>query len=154
MAINYPIITQTIVTSSAGPTGPGYFNYAVGMFTNDGQIVTGSTYTISVSASAYLFAVSGDVASGSTISIQMPTSSLIQAGSGNVKFYSPAVEFWRVDSNPVTVKLIGDSGSSVFFGKPFGGTSDYTLPTSSYTNITQLDLGGMLVYLPLEQSTI
>ena len=152
MAINYPIITQTIVTSS-GPTGPGYFNYAVGLFTQNAEIVTGSAYTASVSASAYLFAVSNSVPSGSTIDIAMPTSSLIQPGSGSVNFYAPAIEFWRLDTNPVTVRLIGDGGSGVFFGSPSSPGPTYNLPTSSYTNLVHLNIGAIL-YLPLEQSPI
>lgn len=154
MPISYPIIKQQASGAAPTPTGPGYFNYAVGTFTPNVEIITGSAYTASISASAYVFGVSGDVASGSTINIAVPTSSLIQAGTGDVKFYSPAIEFWRLDSNPVTVKLVGDGGVNVFFGKPNAATADYSLPISTYTNITQLDLGGTIIYLPLEQSSI
>lgn len=154
MAINYPIIKQ----QAAGTTqssGSGYFNYAVGLFSSQGEIVTGSAYTASVSASAYLFFVDSGVASGSTIDIAVPTSSLVQFNmTGSVKFYSPALEFWRLDTRPVTVRLVGDGGSNVFFGNPNGSTAaTYTLPTSSYTNIVQLNVG-QIIYLPLEQSSI
>ena len=152
MAINYPIITQAAATTS-GPTGPGYFNYAVGLFAPMAQIITGSAYTASFSASAYLLGVSNDVASGSTIDIAMPTSSLVQAGSGAVNYYTPAIEFWRLDTNPVTVRLVGDGGSSVFFGKPNAAAPTYNLPTSSYTNLVHLDVG-IILYVPLEQSSI
>lgn len=152
MPISYPIITQQTTTASS-PTTPGYFNYAVGTFSQNVSIVTGSAYTASVSASAYIFFVANTVASGSTIDIAMPTSSLIQPGTGDVKFYSPAIEFWRLDSQPVTVRLVGDGGSSVFFGKPGSATSTYNLPTSSYNNFVHLDIGQIL-YLALEQSPI
>lgn len=152
MPISYPIIKQQ-VTSSSQPTGPGYFNYAVGTFSQQAEIVTGSAYTASLSASAYLFFVPNTVASGSTIDIAMPTASLIQPGTGDVKFYSPAVEFWRIDTEPVTVRLVGDGGSNVFFGSPFSPTPTYTIPTSSYNNLVQLDTG-QIVYIVLETSAI
>lgn len=152
MSISYPIIRQE-VTGAAQPTGPGYFNYAVGTFTQNIEIVTGSAYTASVSASAYIFGVSSGVASGSTIDIAVPTSSLIQAGSGSVQFYAPALEFWRLDTQPVTVRLVGDGGSNVFFGSPSSPAATYALPTSSYTNLVHLNIG-VILYLPLEQSSI
>ncbi len=152
MAISYPIINQVIETTTT-PTGPGYFNYAVGLFSQDAQLVTGSSYTASFSASAYILGVSDGVASGSIIDIAMPTSSLIQAGSGSVQFYSPAVEFWRVDTNPVTVRLIGDGGSQVRFGSPIANSATLNLPTSSYTSIVHLDVG-VILYIPLEQSPL
>jgi hypothetical protein len=152
MAINYPIIKQQ-TAGAAQSSGPGYFNYAVGTFSMTAEIVTGSAYTASVSASAYLFSVSNDVASGSTIEIAMPTSSLIQAGSGSVSFYAPAIEFWRLDTNPVTVKLVGDNGVNVAFGKAGASASYYEIPTSSYNNLVHLNVGYIL-YIPLELSSI
>lgn len=153
MAINYPIIKQQ-AAGTAQQSGSGYFNYAVGLFSQQGEIVTGSAYTASMSASAYLLFVDSGVASGSTIDIAVPTSSLVQFNaSGSIKFYSPAIEFWRIDTQPVTVRLVGDGGVNVAFGKPGSSASYYEIPTSSYNNLAHLNVGYIL-YLPLERSSI
>jgi len=156
MPISYPIQTTTTITSTGSNTA-NYFNYAVGQFSSDASMVETQAYTASFSASAWIVYVSASVPTSTTMSIAMPTTSYVQfVGPTSVPHnYSPALEFWRVDQENVQVRL-SSSNPDVVFG--FSGSPTFILPTSSYTNLTQIDpgygMGGQLVYFILEQSQL
>lgn len=158
MPIVYPTNLATTSTT-AGSTGPGYFNYAIGFFDPlaGAFITTGSAYTSSFDVSAYVMLVSSSVASGSTIDIAVPTASF-QANSGAFGeiVINPAIEFWRLDQNPdVTVRLVSNTGSVVFSKNIVTTSSFYTIPTSSYNSLVNIPgEGGIIYYLMLEKSQL
>lgn len=155
MSISYP--TQQHQIAQTGSTTANFFKYAVGQFTQNTQINHTSSYTASYDVSSWIVNVNGSVPTGSTIKIAMPTSSFVTSSNNLAPhFYTPALEFWRVDPVNVNV-LLSSSNPNVVFG--FNMDSTFLLPTSSYTNIVQIDLGfdqnqGPLIYLCLEQSQI
>jgi hypothetical protein len=158
MAISYPIISSQ-ATPTTGSGIANRFEYSVGQFSSTSTMVGGQAYTASFAVSSWIVYVSSSVPTGSTINIAVPTSSFVEsAGSGNLAphHYSPALEFWRVDQENVQVQLTSSNPNVVFGLGP--QTSNFILPTSSYTNLTQLDLGygmgGQLVYFVLEQSQL
>lgn len=148
MPINYPT-TQPQTTSN---NIANYIKYAVGVFADQGNIVQTQAYTASYDAAAWLFSVSSSVPTSTTMSIAVPTASFVTNGGASApQFYLPALEFWRLDTRDVEVKL-SSSNPNVVFG--FSSTSTFILPTSSYTNLVQLDEGGTLRYIILEQSPL
>lgn len=154
MAIIYP--RQAAASTS---TGNGYFNYAVTFFDpNNGPfIVTGSAYTSSFAASAYVLLVNSEVASGSTIDIAVPTASFqVSSGSIGEIVINPAIEFWRLDQNPnVIVRLVTNNPEVGFTKNLFNTSSFYTIPTSSYNSLLSIPAGGnSLFYLMLEKSQL
>jgi hypothetical protein len=158
MAISYPIISSQ-ATPSTGSGIANRFQYSVGQFSSNVAMVETQAYTASFDVSSWIVYVSSSVPSATTMSIAMPTASFVQAvGGGNLDphHYSPALEFWRVDQENVQMQL-SSSDPDIVFG--IGSqTPTYILPTSSYTNLTQIDLGygfgGKLVYFILEQSPL
>ena len=155
MAIIYP--RQTAASTS---TGNGYFNYAVTFFDpNSGPfIVTGSAYTSSFVASAYVFLVNSEVSGGTTIDIAVPTASFeVSSGSIGEIVINPGIEFWRLDQkDDVTVRLVTNTGSVGFTKNYFTTSSFYTIPTSSYNSLISAPdaQSGRILYLMLEKSQL
>ena len=151
-----PIVYPQVQAAAPSPAVGYKFNYGVKLLDQDGLSV-GNAYTASIdpSLSSWILFPSASQASGTVIPVQLPTGSLVsfEAGTGLL----PAIEFWRLDyEGDVEIKLVTQTGS-VVFGGPFAASSseELILPTGSYTNLTQLDVGGdTIYYIVLEQSQI
>lgn len=154
MPISYPI-SQPVASATSNTAN--YIKYAVGVFSENSQIDLSQAYTASYDAAAWLFAISSSVPSSTTMSIAIPTSSYVSYGAGASapQLFVPALEFWRTDQQNVKV-LLSSSNPDVVFG--YNSLSTFEVPTSSYTNIVQIDegfgSGGQLRYVVLEQSAL
>lgn len=154
MPISYPITQPQTASSNTA----NYLKYAVGLFSENAGIVQNQAYTASFDAAAWIFFVSASVPAPLTMSIAVPTASyMVGGGPSAPQLFAPAFEFWRTDpSSSIEVRL-SSSNPEVVFG--FGsGTSTFIIPSSSYSNLVQLDegfgTGGFLRYIVLEQSNL